>query len=156
MKQKSGITFTLTLIRPEMFDTWPAKGKTMEHLPPAIPSQTHTPPPCPTCKRPLYSDVEHNPLCAAIQNLESLMYRGAGTLEVDQAERWADLHSRMTGIKSECDDALKAEVNSLRQRIAQLEELVTRPAAEKPEPQDTPPNQPGEQTNLGERQQPAT
>lgn len=124
-----------------------------DHLHKYIPTSDE-PPPCPTCKRPIYAGVEHNPVCAAVQNLENLLYKGAGVLEEDQAERWADLHQRMTGVKSEVEDQLRTEIEALRQRIASIEELVTRPQAEKPEDPEPNKDKPGDPVKPGEPEQP--
>ena len=119
-----------------------------------VPPQHNPSLPCPTCKRPIYFGVEHNPVCAAVQNLESLIYRGAGALEEDQAERWADLHQRMTGVKSEVEEQLRTEIESLKQRISAVEELATRPAAEKPQPPEPNKDKPGDPVKPGDPEHP--
>ena len=88
---------------------------------PLIPPQSDQVPPCPVCQRPIYPDLEHNPLCAAIANLQSLVYKAAGTLEEDQAERWAELHTRMTGLHGEMPEEVRKELDTLSERIRALE-----------------------------------
>jgi hypothetical protein len=88
---------------------------------PIVPPQSAQVPPCPVCQRPIYPDLEHNPLCAAIANLQSLVFKAAGTLEEDQAERWADLHQRMTGLHAEIPEEVKNQLRSLEERIGALE-----------------------------------
>jgi hypothetical protein len=105
-----------------------------------VPPQSAQVPLCPSCQRPIYPDIEHNPLCAQLQNLQSLIMRAAGTLEEDQAERWADLHERMTSLHGFVPDEIKTELRSLSERLSDLEtrvskvesaETATQPAADK-------------------------
>jgi hypothetical protein len=118
--------------------------------PPIIPPQSAQVPPCPVCNRPVYPDVEHNPVCAAVANLQSLVYKAAGTLEEDSAGRWAELHERITGHGQEMSDELKTELQALRDRIAALEEKTgtTPPApaadATQEKPKDKQPEASGE------------
>jgi hypothetical protein len=117
---------------------------------PIIPPQSATGIQCPVCNRPIYPGIEHNPLCAAIANLQSMLMKSAGVLEEDQAERWADLHQRMTGVKAEVVEKLEAELESVKTRLASCEDAITRrlrenlaPPENRPESSEKPENESG-------------
>jgi hypothetical protein len=103
------------------------------------------PPPCPTCNRPMYQDVEHNPLCGAIQNLQALVMKSAGVLEEDQAARWAELHESMTKQRLDMPEAMQTQLDTHHERLSRLEhsfdelrKRVAQPAENSAEKKDPP------------------